>query len=101
MTGIELIAVERRRQIDVEGWSAGHDDEHILGEMISAGITYASHAVTTITDYGIDLDDLGIWPWAEEWWKPGDPIQNLAKAAALFAAEIDRLQRAQERTNVL
>ena len=35
-----------------------------------------------------------------EWWKPSiDPVRNLAKAGALIAAEIDRLQR-QLHTNV-
>ncbi len=36
------------------------------------------------------------WPWDEEWWKPdNDAVRNLAKAGALIAAEIDRLQRLQ------
>jgi len=36
------------------------------------------------------------WPWEASWWKPSDdPIRNLAKAGALIAAEIDRLQRKQ------
>lgn len=29
-------------------------------------------------------------PWDCEYWRPGDPISNLSKAGALFAAEIDR-----------
>ena len=29
MTGNELIAAERKRQIEVEGWSPEHDDGHI------------------------------------------------------------------------
>jgi len=39
------------------------------------------------------------WPWDEEWWKPdNDAVRNLAKAGALIAAEIDRLQRLQPNT---
>jgi hypothetical protein len=34
-----------------------------------------------------------LWPWDESWWKPGDRIRELAKAGALIAAEIDRLNR--------
>lgn len=34
------------------------------------------------------------WPWERKWWKPSqDQVRNLVKAAALIAAEIDRLQR--------
>lgn len=29
---------ERRRQIDVEGWSADHDDKHRRGEIAMAAI---------------------------------------------------------------
>ncbi|HVJ09716.1 MAG TPA: hypothetical protein VM554_15165 [Acidisarcina sp.] len=28
MSGVELIAAERTRQIDVEGWTPEHDDRH-------------------------------------------------------------------------
>jgi hypothetical protein len=39
------------------------------------------------------------WPWDREWWKPtpNNRIRELAKAGALIAAEIDRLQRLEER----
>lgn len=38
-----------------------------------------------------------MWPFSQEWWKPtpDDRIRELAKAGALIAAEIDRLQRMQ------
>ena len=31
MNGAELIAAERTRQKEVEGWTAEHDDEHANG----------------------------------------------------------------------
>lgn len=36
------------------------------------------------------------WPigWAWKWWKPKDRRQNLVRAGALIAAEIERLDRA-------
>ena len=42
LSGIELIAKERERQISEEGWAAEHDDEHEMGELASAAICYAS-----------------------------------------------------------
>lgn len=101
MTGIELIAAERQRQIQVEGFTPEHDDKHTNGEMTSAASTYAHLVCDQIYPeqyrvferQAIMRRDEG-WPWDYEWWKPSkDPIRNLEKAGALIAAEIDRLQR--------
>jgi hypothetical protein len=79
--GVGHIAIERSRQLQVEGWTAGHDDEHEDGELAVAAACYC-------------LDDFEKWPWDLEWWKPThDPIRDLTKAGALIAAEIDRLLR--------
>lgn len=104
MTGAEMIAAERRRQIESEGWTAQHDDtEHAGGGLLEAAVCYAGAAEATyynpqcVTFKGGWRVGEGVpsdWPWAPEWWKPSDdPIRNLVKAGALIAAEIDRLQR--------
>ncbi len=86
MTGIELIAAERQRQVTAEGWTAEHDDQHNGGEMAFAAMCYADPD-------GLSEPDI-YWPWEAEWWKPsGDRVRNLVKAGALIAAEIDRLER--------
>ena len=89
-TGIELIAEERQRQIEVEGWTPEHDDKHTCGELTDAAICYAS------TGYWRRRAPL-LWPknWEVKWWKPtpNDRIRELQKAGALIAAEIDRLNR--------
>ena len=41
-TGIELIADERKRQIEVEGWTAEHDAEHYESELAYAAAVYAN-----------------------------------------------------------
>ena len=96
MTGAELIAAERTRQVSGEGWTDDHDDEHGMGEMAAAAMCYAQLCV----DEEISEVSIGShfvqewWPWDREWWKPSpDSIRNLTKAGALLAAEIDRLQR--------
>ena len=100
MTGIELIEAERRRQIEKEGWTPEHDDSHNLGELSQAGSAYAGVASAQCRGAGAEEFDgfmmvcEGEWPFESESWKPNDdPIRNLAKAGALIAAEIDRLQR--------
>lgn len=102
-TGIEIITEERQRQIDVEKWTSEHDDEHENAELTKAAIVYADYAGILVEIEGefsrIKKDYLpDLWPWDKKWWKPSnDPIRNLAKAGALIAAEIDRLQRSKEK----
>lgn len=43
-TGIELIAEERQRQIDVEGYSEQHDSQHKVSEFVYAAIAYVESA---------------------------------------------------------
>jgi hypothetical protein len=82
MNGIERIAAERKRQIEVEGWTVGHDAEHRHGELAQAGAVYALGHFSE-----------RYWPWDLQWWKPtpDNRIRELEKAGALIAAEIDRL----------
>lgn len=81
---------ERLRQLDVEGWTPEHDDEHPNGELAWAAWSY----IWANFRYDASRRPLG-WPWAPGEWKPSDdPIRNLEKAGALIAAEISRLKRA-------
>jgi hypothetical protein len=94
--GVGLIAAERQRQVSGEGWTAAHDDGHDSGQMAQAAAVYAQVASNQIAGGPVALEP-SMWPWESKWYKPySDPIRNLAKAGALIAAEIDRLQR--ERT---
>lgn len=113
--GAKLIAKERRRQIEEEGWTAEHDAEHGPGDLALAAVCYASPVkIYTRSQYarGFQMEDP--FPWECKWDKrfdygerrenPGnvlpDPdtytsaerIDLLVKAGALIAAEIDRLQ---------
>lgn len=45
-TGIELIAEERQRQIDVEKWDYSHDADYANGELIMAAGCYAASALS-------------------------------------------------------
>lgn len=102
-TGIQLIAIERDRQIHHLGWTHEHDDSHNDAELAKAAACYAS--VGAAVGRGLDIEQIrdlyteGMeflieWPWKDDSWKPSnDPIPNLIKAGALIAAEIDRLQR--------
>lgn len=88
--GLELIAEERQRQIESEGWSDDHDDTHDGEQLARAAVCYATPKFWR-SCMVIDL----MWPWNKSWWKPSpdNRIRELVKAGALIAAEIDRLHR--------
>lgn len=107
--GAELIADERKRQIEVEGWSAEHDAQYTHNELINAAMCYLQpesdrvydrmRLISCMSEYkDKDMNDMTIppslWPWDERWWKPTpeNRIKELVKTGALIAAEIDRIQ---------
>jgi hypothetical protein len=82
------IAAERERQVNVEGWTEAHDDEHKAAQMAHAAGCYAlwgspSNANRTPLQ----------WPWDRKWWKSGDRRRSLVKAGALIVAELERRDR--------
>ena len=44
-TGIELIAEERHRQIEKEGWTPEHDDQHNAGDLVHAAAAYTKKMI--------------------------------------------------------
>lgn len=91
--GIKLIAEERKRQKEVEGWTAENDKKHSNGELATAAVCYALPAMNRYSSSW--RPDIPVfWPWENKWWKPtpNDRLRELVKAGALIAAEIDRLQ---------
>ena len=96
-TGAELIAEERQRQIEVEGWTKKHDAQHKDGELAKAAICYAEptpHYREVNRHVLFRVPNHVFWPqtWDLKWFKPTNRIRDLVKAGALIAAEIDRLR---------
>lgn len=83
------VQAERRRQIEAEGWTPEHDDEHNGGELADAAACYALSAAGWSTYAARER-----WPWPLEWWKPSTARRDLVKACSLALAEIERLDRA-------
>ena len=102
-TGIDLIADERKRQVEVEGYSEQHDSQHKTSEFIYAAIAYAEAANVEVscremgsnasnTVIMLNKNELRqIFPWGDGF-KPSTAIRDMVKAGALIAAAIDRLQ---------
>src|SRR5262245_2716039 len=74
--GLDLIAQERLRQINEEGFEPAHDDSHTEGELADAALCYLSPDDQVLVDLH--------WPWNERWWKPKDRLRNLVRAGALI-----------------
>ncbi|TIM24745.1 MAG: hypothetical protein E5Y74_00680 [Mesorhizobium sp.] len=89
---IRDIAIERQRQIDAEGWTPAHDDMHSGGEMVHAAACYAMEAAAHEGERD-PRNPPETWPWSAQWWKPKNRRHDLVRAAALIAAEIERLDR--------
>ena len=91
---IELIAQERERQIEEEGYTAQYDDEHgaeYYEELICAGETYEREVAYR--------GDLELWPWPKESFKPScstcssGRVKELTKAGALYLAAKEQIER--------
>lgn len=104
-TGITLIASERQRQVNEEGWTPSHDDGHSDGALARAAACYAIGTKELRRPIAVQqrgenwsahgTNYINAWPFEEDDWKPTphDRIRELQKAGALIAAEIDRLKR--------
>lgn len=94
------VAAERRRQIEAEGWTSEHDDQHDDESLALAAVCYAmpephrfGGCYWRVTP-GDNIPPIA-WPesWHVSWWKPKDRRSDLVRAAALLLAEVERLDR--------
>lgn len=94
ISGADLIYLERKRQIEEEGYTPKHDNQHNTGNLAHAASAYASAELyRRTTSEGFD-NTPAMWPFEIKYWKPSpeDRVKELTKAGALIAAEIDRLK---------
>ncbi|HUY94460.1 MAG TPA: hypothetical protein VMU71_04155 [Terracidiphilus sp.] len=118
MTGIELIAIERKRQMVAAGEASGQDDDQAHGELALAAVCYATPVPLYVKSEhaaGLNFED----PWPPGWdggldrrfsygerrddgksrlphpasYSHEERLDLLIKAGTLIAAEIDRLQQ--------
>jgi len=118
-TGVELIAEERQRQIEVEKWDYNHDAAYKNGELVGAAGCYVANALNEDrsepfarfqiiqrkeSEFGYVVKTgkwIDGWPWDKEWDKRNkhDTLRSLVIAGALIAAEIDRLNSSHQPEN--
>lgn len=115
LSGAELIARERQRQIEKEGFTPEHDSQHIEAELAYAAICYANPKrkylkkreegsldapLVTLPDGPEGPGEYYVlpetyWPFHIKEWKPvlSSRLREIAKAGAMLAAEGDRIRR--------
>ncbi len=92
MTGAELIAEERQRQIDAEGYDAAHDDKHTDGSIaVHAAALAVFPTDARVLDDRVDAQGQDDWGLVAKHGR--NEVRALTIAGALIAAEIDRVQR--------
>jgi hypothetical protein len=104
-SGIELIAEERQRQMDKEGYNLEHDLQHDGGELAIAACVLASPYLTyykrdyansfsfevNSINWDLDVPTAGNVILANNTYGNIRRIKQLKQAGALIAAEIDRI----------
>lgn len=87
------VLAERQGQIEREGCTPEHDDEHSDGALARAAACYAVGIKHLEMPRENTPYNAIVWPFDDEWWKPKDVRRNLVRAAALLIAEIERIDR--------
>lgn len=93
MDGVELIAIERKRQIEELKWDYKDKELYDNNELASAAAVYAlPQDDIEFLDGQLEQDSVKLlWPWNNKYYKPtpNDRVRELVKAGALIAAQID------------
>ena len=94
-TAARDVLAERRRQVEVEGYTPEHDDAHDRGELAGAAAAYAAYRSQVAPEVIMGDEIIGtLWPWPGEGsYKPKNRYDDLKRAAAFLIAEMDRLNR--------
>jgi hypothetical protein len=87
------VLAERQRQIETEGWTESHDNQHTDRSLALAGTCYAKHYVERawLFNFRDAFKDSAERYRTDE--MPDNWRRDLVRAAALLIAEIERLDR--------
>lgn len=84
IAALNKIIYERRRQVEVHGYTSNHDDEHEPSALQDAAMAFLSNSPA-------------LWPWGVENYKaPEGDEDRLVKAGAMIVAQLERLIRVKQ-----
>ena len=87
-SGCEQIREERQKQITRHGYTPEHDSGYKNKELLRAALTYL---IGVINDDDTDAAAFCYWPFETKYYHNDGYAENLKKAGAFIAAELDRL----------
>ncbi len=93
-TGAELIADERKEQVEKHGYDAKNDDHYQQNELLMAAIQCVGMVFPDF--FNPNVKQGAFWPWPKGTFEPltrKSDVELLTVAGALIAAEIDRRKR--------
>lgn len=93
--GVMEICRERLRQVGSLGFDSAHDAQYTNNELVKAAICFAVDCVVPVHGVDLKMCRIGSGLWPEGFRLPSDDEKTkrefLARAGALIAAEIDRI----------
>lgn len=91
---LQDVIAEREKQISY-GFDGNHDDVDEAFNKSNVGSLYALQAASSLPSNAFDI----LWPqnWNIAFWRPESQRSNLVKAAALILAEIEMIDREEDR----
>lgn len=93
MTGLELIAEERQRQLALHH-SQEQDDKYVKQQLCAAAECYEQAGDELAVGNDVSPCPPATWPWSSQYWRPSrNKIRNWIKAGALYRAEAARFRR--------
>jgi hypothetical protein len=93
MTGLELIAEERQRQLALHH-SQEQDDKYVKQQLCAAAECYEQAGDQLAVGNDVSPCPPATWPWSSQYWRPsGNNVRNWIKAGALYRAEAERYLR--------
>lgn len=100
MSALIDVAAERRRQVDVEGWTPEKDDDHTPGELALAGAAWALAAAEEGGESAFGISPEDAWPFEGGFRTEGkDARRRMVIAAALLLAAAEANDRAMIRSH--
>lgn len=88
----EAVLIERKRQIEVEGYDPASDDRN-YSDVHARNLALAAAAYAASASSRYKAEAFMLWPFHPDTFKPRSPREDLVRAGALILAEIERLDR--------
>lgn len=89
-TAIDLVAAERKRVIEEEGFNHEHDKQYEHQELVRASVSYIIKPMLGKDDYQFTGHIPYLWPFNPAWYKSTSRVKDLIKGIQFALAELEQ-----------